>query len=186
MDQQLIQRFEYSNGTLKNKLHEFNQTKLAQIEYRRAAYVGARILNDSRLVINDFTDLQRIHYLLFSWLYEWAGQVRDYNLSKGDTTFLPVNFLQHGIDEINKQILVIKQIKIPTVQQYAILLDRLNFLHPFCEGNGRATKVFITKLALNKQQKLSYQRNSRCMIKALQDANIMAISKQLILENIKE
>ena len=69
MDQQLIQRFEYSNGTLKNKLHEFNQTKLAQIEYRRAAYVGARILNDSRLVINDFTDLQRIHYLLFSWLY---------------------------------------------------------------------------------------------------------------------
>ncbi len=92
MDQQLIQRFEYSNGTLKNKLHEFNQTKLAQIEYRRAAYVGARILNDSRLVINDFTDLQRIHYLLFSWLYEWAGQVRDYNLSKGDTTFLPVNF----------------------------------------------------------------------------------------------
>lgn len=41
---EITQRFEYSNGTLKNKLHKFNLDKLAEIEYRRRTYVGAKIL----------------------------------------------------------------------------------------------------------------------------------------------
>lgn len=60
---------------------------------------------------------------MFSWLYEWAGEIRDYNLSKGKTDFLPVNFLQKGIDEANRQIEFINHKQLPTSRDYAILLD---------------------------------------------------------------
>lgn len=179
---EITQRFEYSNGTLKNRLHEFNKDKLAQIEYRRAVYVGAKILKNPKIKIKSFTDLQKIHYLMFSWLYEWAGEIRDYNLTKGNTDFLPVNFLEKGIDEINKQLDFINQKEIPTVYDYAVLLDRLNFLHPFREGNGRSAKIFITKLALNHHQKLDYQRDSTKMINALAKADIKGIAQQLSLK----
>lgn len=179
---EITQRFEYSNGTLKNKLHEFNKDKLAQIEYRRVAYVGTKILENSQITIESFNDLQKIHYLMFAWLYEWAGQIRDYNLTKENTNFLPVNFISKGIDEINKKISIINQQALPTVDDYAVLLDRLNFLHPFREGNGRSAKIFITKLALNHHQKLDYRRDNTKMIEALIKADIKEISQQLNLK----
>lgn len=179
---EITQRFEYSNGTLKNKLHEFNSDKLAEIEYRRVTYVGARILENPEVKIENFRDLQKIHYLMFSLLYEWAGEIRDYNLTKGNTDFLPVNFLKEGIDEVNKILNTIIRKKQPTIHDYAILLDRLNFLHPFREGNGRSAKVFITKLALNHHQKLDYQRDSSKIIDALNNADIKEISHQLSLQ----
>lgn len=179
----ITQRFEYPNGTLKNKLHEFNQNLLNQIEYERVAYIGVKILNNVSVKTESFIDLQKIHYLMFSWLYEWAGEIRDYNLSKGKTDFLPVNFLQRGIDEANKQIELINHKKLPTSRNYAILLDRLNFLHPFREGNGRATKIFISKLALNHHQSIDYQRNNDNIIKALIDADVEMLSGQIIKKN---
>lgn len=108
---EITQRFEYSDGTLKNKLHEFNSDELAETEYRRATYVGAKILKNSEIKIESFKDLQKIHYLMFSLLYEWAGEIRDYNLTKGSTDFLPVNFLKEGINEVNKIINAINQKK---------------------------------------------------------------------------
>lgn len=179
---EITQRFEYNNGTLKNKLHEFNSDKLAEIEYRRVTYVGAKILKNPEVKIESFRDLQKIHYLMFSLLYEWAGEIRDYNLTKGNTDFLPVNFLKEGIDEVNRMLNTINLSKQPNVRDYAVLLDRLNFLHPFREGNGRSTKVFITKLALNHHQKLDFYPNSDKMIDAFNKADIKGISQQLSLK----
>lgn len=179
---EITQCFEYNNGTLKNKLHEFNSDKLAEIEYRRVTYVGAKILKNPEVKIESFRDLQKIHYLMFSLLYEWAGEIRDYNLTKGNTDFLPVNFLKEGIDEVNRMLNTINLSKQPNVRDYAVLLDRLNFLHPFREGNGRSTKVFITKLALNHHQKLDFYPNSDKMIDAFNKADIKGISQQLSLK----
>lgn len=108
---EITQRFEYSDGTLKNKLYEFNSDELAETEYRRATYVEAKILKNSEIKIESFKDLQKIHYLMFSLLYEWAGEILDYNLTKGSTDFLPVNFLKEGINEVNKIINAINQKK---------------------------------------------------------------------------
>src|SRR5699024_10671301 len=104
------------------------------------------------------------------------------NLTRGNTDFLPVNFLKEGIDEVNKILNMISQKGQPTIHDYAILLDRLNFLHPFREGNGRSAKLFITKLALNHHQKLDFYPNSDKLIDALNKADIKEISHQLSLK----
>ena len=65
----ITQRFEYPNGTLKNKLHEFNQNLLNQIEYERVAYIGVKILNNVSVKTESFIDFQNNNNLMFSWLY---------------------------------------------------------------------------------------------------------------------
>uniref|UniRef100_UPI00242C6741 Fic family protein n=1 Tax=Ligilactobacillus saerimneri TaxID=228229 RepID=UPI00242C6741 len=82
----------------------------------------------------------------------------------------------------------------PTAMDYAQLLDSLNYLHPFREGNGRATKAFIQLLAANHGQELRFNRQDELVIRALTAADLAVLadfiqlkpagSKQAVIQKI--
>lgn len=180
----LRNRFLYLNGTLKNKLDIHDKKRLSKFEYQQVAYKGTKVLRNKKILVKDFEDIKRLHKFLFSDIYEWAGEVRDYNLTKGNTTFLPCNFMETGIQEVNKQISNLLKSKDTSKEMYAELLDKLNFLHPFREGNGRTAKIAIQKIAQSKSQYLDYGYHNDELIDALSESNVSVIAKHLILKNL--
>ena len=134
-----------------------------------------------------------IHHYLFQDVYEWAGKVRTVNISKngkpffdGERFYIAFQYLDtliaeyRAIQKINKKELAHK---------LAEILDNVNYLHPFREGNGRAQREFLRLLALEKDIKLNlnppdnksvYERYMNGTINS--DVNTLT---ELIIEQIK-
>ena len=89
--------------------------------------------------------LQQLHACLFGGLYDFAGQIRTVNISKGGFTFAPAMFLAESLRNIESM---------PNDTFDAILNKyvEMNVAHPFREGNGRATRIWLD-LMLKKYQK---------------------------------
>lgn len=80
--------------------------------------------------------LQQIHAYLFGGLYDFAGQIRSVNISKGGFTFAPVAFLSqtlHNIEQMSEE----------TFDEIADKYVEMNVAHPFREGNGRSTRIWL-------------------------------------------
>lgn len=90
--------------------------------------------------------LQQIHAYLFGGLYDFAGQIRTLNISKGDFTFAPVLFLKDTLKNIDAM----------PEDNFDNILNKyieMNVAHPFNEGNGRSTRIWLDlmlKKSLNK------------------------------------
>ena len=90
--------------------------------------------------------LKQIHAYLFGGLYDFAGKLRTVNISKGGFTFAPVRFLEQSLSAIERM-------PEDTFEQIADKYVEMNVAHPFREGNGRATRIwldFILKKRLKK------------------------------------
>ncbi len=168
-------KFLYPNGTLKNKLNITDPTELAQREYRGSAVRALAFLRKNKK-ITSVEDLKKIHKIMFSWLYSWAGQIRDYELTKGETEFLEYSRIKFGIEEIDEKMKQLASKKELENTDYAFLLDRLNYLHPFREGNGRSSKLFLQAFAANHGQVIDYPRSNKDLITAQNNADINQIA----------
>jgi cell filamentation protein len=80
--------------------------------------------------------LQQIHQYLFGGLYDFAGQLRQKNISKGDFRFASSQFLPAILPEIDK---MPEDTLENIIEKYA----EMNIAHPFMEGNGRATRIWL-------------------------------------------
>ncbi|MDE7050182.1 MAG: Fic family protein [Lactobacillus sp.] len=169
-------KFLYPNGTLKNKLNITDAAELAQKEYLGSAVRALAFLRENKK-ITSVEDLKKIHQIMFGWLYDWAGQIRDYELTKGDTEFLEYTRIKFGIEEIDEKIKQLTAKKELVDTDYAFLLDRLNYLHPFREGNGRSSKLFLQALAANHNQVIDYPRSNKELIMAQNNADINRIAQ---------
>lgn len=89
--------------------------------------------------------LRQIHAYLFGGLYDFAGKLRMVNISKGGFTFAPVEFLNQSLSTIEKM-------PEDTFEQIADKYVEMNVAHPFREGNGRATRIWLD-LILKKRLK---------------------------------
>ncbi len=100
-----------------------------------------------------------IHHHLFQDLYEWAGQKRTVQISKGGNQFFPLyrfNTALLHIDGLIAEYKLLDQHQKKLIsRKLAEILDAVNFLHPFREGNGRTQREFLRLLALEKGWKLS-------------------------------
>lgn len=168
-------KFLYPNGTLKNKLNITDPTELAQREYRGSAVRALAFLRKNKK-ITSVEDLKKIHKIMFGWLYNWAGQIRDYELTKGETEFLEYSRIKFGIEEIDEKMKQLASKKELANTDYAFLLDRLNYLHPFREGNGRSSKLFLQAFAANHGQVIDYPRSNKDLITAQNNADINQIA----------
>lgn len=168
-------KFLYPNGTLKNKLNITDPTELAQREYRGSAVRALAFLRKNKK-ITSVEDLKKIHKIMFGWLYSWAGQIRDYELTKGETEFLEYSRIKFGIEEIDEKMKQLASKKELENIDYAFLLDRLNYLHPFREGNGRSSKLFLQAFAANHGQVIDYPRSNKDLITAQNNADINQIA----------
>lgn len=174
-------KFLYPNGTLKNKLNITDAAELAQKEYLGSAVRALAFLRENKKIAS-VEDLKKIHQIMFGWLYDWAGQIRDYELIKGDTEFLEYTRIKFGIEEIDEKIKQLTAKKELANTDYAFLLDRLNYLHPFREGNGRSSKLFLQALAANHNQVIDYPRSNKELIIAQNNADINQIAQLIKVE----
>lgn len=83
--------------------------------------------------------LQQIHAFLFGGLYDFAGQIRNQNISKGGFVFANCMFL---IDTLKK----IEEMPCGTDDEIIDKYIEMNITHPFMEGNGRATRIWLDQL----------------------------------------
>ena len=80
--------------------------------------------------------LQQIHAYLFGGLYDFAGQIRTVNISKGNFTFAPAMFLANSLAQIEKM-------PETTFDEIVAKYVEMNVAHPFREGNGRSTRIWL-------------------------------------------
>lgn len=184
-DEELKERFLYPNGTLRNKLNLQNANELSTVEYRIVAHNAVWLLHHG-YTIKNMGDFAKIHRFLFSDIYSWAGQFRNYYLAKGSTNFMPPTAFDTAVTNINRQLKIINKTKKPTIKQYAKLLDSLNYLHPFREGNGRTTRLFIQLLAANHDQYIDYNRQDSEVIEALNQSNLVKLQKFIKVVSVKD
>ena len=80
--------------------------------------------------------LQQIHAYLFGGLYDFAGQIRTLNISKGGFRFAPAQYLNHSLK-------VIESMPETTFDEIVNKYVEMNVAHPFMEGNGRSTRIWL-------------------------------------------
>lgn len=100
----------------------------------------------SNLEVGTFKGLQQIHSFIFGGLYEFAGQLREKNISKGGFVFGNCLYLK---DELNK----IDKMPEDTIRNVVEKYVEMNIAHPFMEGNGRATRIWLDVILKNRFNK---------------------------------
>ena len=124
---------------LENKLNITDSAELAREEERitkkKAVELYDKGLLDG-LEAGKFSSLSFIHKYLFEELYDFAGVMRDVNLAKGGFRFAPVMYLESALEHISNM-------KQSTFDEIIEKYVEMNIAHPFCEGNGRATRIWL-------------------------------------------
>jgi cell filamentation protein len=111
-------------------------------------------LSQRPIKIKGIDSLFEIHRYLFQDIYDWAGKKRLVEISKDGKQFFPTSNFDNALRYIDVLITDFKKIpkdnKRELAEKLAEILDNVNYLHPFREGNGRAQREFLRLLALDK------------------------------------
>ncbi len=141
----------YPNSfTLRNKLNITNSEELSIAEMEYTSLTIAEVKENP--IKGDFNlkDLQDIHRHIFRDIYDWAGELRTVNISKGNP-FCNCIYIELEAERIfsdlRKENYLIGVPKLNICGKLAYYLGEINVLHPFREGNGRAQRVMIEYLA---------------------------------------
>lgn len=140
---------------LNNKLDITNQIELSQAEEKISKQKAKQLFDSNdiaKVAIGRFEGLAYIHHYLFGDIYEFAGKIREVNISKDDFRFAPVIYLEVSLQNIDK---MAQNSFDEIVEKYV----EMNIAHPFREGNGRATRIWLD-LILKKELKQVIDWNS--------------------------
>jgi cell filamentation protein len=111
-------------------------------------------LYESPIKIEGIDSLLKIHRHLFQDIYVWAGKKRIVEISKDGKQFFPTSHFENAFRYIDQLIIEFKKIpndnKLQLADKLAEILDNVNYLHPFREGNGRTQREFLRLLASEK------------------------------------
>lgn len=124
---------------LENKLNITSQVELAKAE-EKISKQKAKALFDSgeidALESGTFAGLSRIHRILFEEIYDFAGNIREVNIAKGNFRFAPLMYLRQSLQHID----AMPQSSFDEIIQKYV---EMNIAHLFREGNGRATRIWL-------------------------------------------
>lgn len=124
---------------LENKLGITNSAELAREEERMSKRKALELFQDGLLdtfEVGKFEGLKRIHSFLFSDIYDFAGKIRDVNIAKGGFRFAPLMYLEVALKNIDNM----PQITFDEIIEKYV---EMNIAHPFREGNGRSTRIWL-------------------------------------------
>lgn len=161
-ENQAWQRYYYpGTDTLRNKANIHDHTELRTAEYRKASSAALALRQGTRSLDGETVEerLCSAHRQLFEEIYDWAGDLRDVNISKGGNHFGDHNSMGMYLRQANGAVQRFDWERASydeKLTQLAALHTDLNFAHPFREGNGRATKVFMSDLAQQHGIELSF------------------------------
>ncbi len=134
---------------LENKLGITISTDLAREEEKISKLKAIRLFETGyldSLEAGKFDSLSKIHKYLFDDIYYFAGEIRTVNLAKGNFRFAPVMYLKSALENID----IMPQSNFDEIIEKYV---EMNIAHPFREGNGRSTRIWldlILKKELNK------------------------------------
>ncbi len=127
---------------LENKLGITNSAELAREEERISKKKAVELFERGaldKLEPGKFTSLQAIHKALFEDIYDFAGKLRTVNLAKGNFRFVPLMYLEAALANIDKM----------PQSTYDEIIEKyveMNIAHPFREGNGRSTRLWLDQM----------------------------------------
>ena len=131
---------------LENKLGIMDSAELARDE-ERLSKKRAKELFEKDLLAGEpagkFSTLQKIHKILFADIYPFAGQLRTVNLAKGNFRFAPLMYLDAALANIDRM----------PQSDFDEIIEKyveMNIAHPFREGNGRSTRIWLDHILKHK------------------------------------
>ena len=130
---------------LENKLGLTSSADLAREEERISKKKAAELFEKGildNLSAGKFSTLQAIHKYLFEDIYNFAGELRTVNIAKGDFRFAPLMYLQAALENIDKM----PQSNFDEIVEKYV---EMNIAHPFREGNGRSTRIWLDHILKN-------------------------------------
>ena len=131
-----------SKLTLENKLGITDSLELARQEEKISKKKAVELFESGRLdsmQAGTVDSLKKIHQILFEDIYEFAGEIRMVNLAKGNFRFAPVMYLQPSLNHI-------EQMPQSDFEQIIEKYVEMNIAHPFREGNGRSTRIWLDQI----------------------------------------
>ena len=166
---------------LENKLRITNSAELARAE-EKISKMKAIALYESNLVdeseIGTFSGLAKIHKFLFEEIYDFAGKIRTVNIAKGNFRFAPVMYLNAALKHID-------DMPQATYDEIIEKYVEMNVAHPFREGNGRSTRIWLD-LILKKELKLVVDWNKvdkEDYLPAMERSPIKDVEIKVLLKN---
>jgi cell filamentation protein len=135
---------------LKNKLNITNQIELASTEERLSKQKAKQLFDSTdinKVAVGKFSGLGFIHSYLFADIYDFAGKIREVNISKGNFRFASAMYLKQSLNHIDN---MPQNNFNEIVEKYV----EMNIAHPFAEGNGRATRIWLDLILKKEIQKV--------------------------------
>jgi cell filamentation protein len=174
---------------LANKLGITSQIELAKTQEKISKQKAKQLFDSgdiTRAEVGSFEGLAFIHAYLFGDIYDFAGKIREVNISKGNFRFTPLMYLEQSLQHIDKM----PQASFDaTVEKYV----EMNVAHPFREGNGRATRIWLDLMFKNEiQQVIDWNLvDKESYLSAMQrsvvkDLEIKALLKQALTNRIDD
>ena len=164
-----------------NKLGITNQSELAR-EEERITKLKALELFDSKKIndfeVGTFKGLSQIHRYLFEDVYSFAGEIRKVNIAKGNFRFASVLYLED----------ILKKIDNMPQDNFNNIISKyveMNVAHPFIEGNGRSSRIWLDMILKNNLNKVVDWRkiNKEDYLLAMERSPIKDTEIKLLIEN---
>ena len=130
---------------IENKLGLTTSAELAREEERISKKKAIDLFEKDilkNLPAGKFSTLQTIHKYLFEDIYEFAGEIRNVNIAKGNFRFAPLMYLKPALETIDKM----PQSNFDEIVEKYV---EMNIAHPFREGNGRSTRIWLDHILKN-------------------------------------
>jgi len=174
---------------LENKLGITNQVELSKAEEQISKQKAKQLFDSGEIdeiEVGTFRGLVFIHHYLFADIYDFAGKIRKVNLAKGNFRFAPLMYLRASLEHIDK---MPQDSFDEIIEKYV----EMNIAHPFREGNGRATRIWLD-LMLKQQIKQVIDWNqvdkedylSAMERSVIKDIEIKALLKEALTDQVND
>ena len=174
---------------LENKLNITHQVELAKAEEKISKQKAKQLFDSgdiAKVEVGTFKGLAFIHAYLFDEIYHFAGKIREVNIAKGDFRFAPLMYLEQSLKHIDGM----PQSNFDEIIEKYV---EMNIAHPFREGNGRTTRIWLDLIlkqeikkvvdwnCVDKEEYLSAMQRS-----VVKDIEIKHLLKQALTDKIDD
>ena len=166
---------------LKNKFGIEDSLELAKLEERITKLKAIQLFESDELdliEVGTFKGLSQIHKYLFEDIYDFAGEIRTENISKGNFRFASSMYLEEALKQIDKM----PQSNFDEIINKYI---EMNIAHPFREGNGRSTRIWLDMILKKEiKQVVDWSKiNKEDYLLAMERSPIKDVEIKILLKN---